>query len=206
MKFVFYLFPYSSLISWIKASNASAICAAGGITGGAISASMGGSFWSGFKAGALSSAVGWGVSKLAENYLDPQMQKKRADAQAKAEEILGVDKNEKANQLKSWNDVDNMVEATGHDGYDVQQQLKQLWVDTYGEDPGLISGNNFDFTSGGVLKVGELGNTLKFDNLHIRLEAGGGINYHYDYFNIMKTPLVHIMFDTIWQGVKFGKW
>jgi RHS repeat-associated protein len=165
---------------------------AGGVYGGYVSESMGGSFANGFKTGAISSAVGWGVDRGMQ-YIADKVQ--RNEAMKAAENLLNADKTFKNQQLKScWDKEDTHHAAEVDNVTETWEELKALWLKTYGTDQNLQISNNFDLT----------GDAMKFNNLHIRLDLQNNqILYHYDSFDIVKFPIVHIMIDCLYQGFRF---
>ena len=166
---------------------------AGGLYGGVVSELTGGSFAEGFKTGAISSAVGWGVNRGMRQYLAKSEQ--RAQAMARAKEILNIKEDFMNNELETWTDRDYMKQYEDSDVNQKWAEVVKVWNETYGAGKNLKLSNNFDLKA----------ESLKFNNLHVRLEKGI-ITYHCDYVDIVRNPLGHIVTDTLFQGFWYWNW
>ena len=166
---------------------------AGGLTGGIYSAATGGNFWQGFKTGAIGSAVGWGVSK-GVNYLY-----KSVSARAEIEKTLNIQKTStsiwnKTEQIPFLSDPLSPNEFATPENIN---RIRELSNQLIGNDLNAKISVNFDLTNA---------ETHKFGNLHIRISPGNVMSYHYDNLLTVRTPVLHTIFESLYQGIRYWNW
>jgi hypothetical protein len=170
----------------------------GGVVGGVFSVAQGGKFWNGFAAGAGGAAAGFLGNELGE-YL------KRTKVEREfAERVAEIDENTKA-ALKDY----------GLGPIEVHEITKQMWDEIEGvfKDFNLPWEKSFrtrDLDTKAVMRFGKMhirfgteAMTHRTDNGKkynaYKLNKGAG-NVHYDRFDPILNPILHVLFDSWYQG------
>lgn len=157
---------------------------AGGLYGGAVAKWMGGSFADGAATGFIASTVGWAVNRASIKQITKA--EELSANQGYVEDKIRSDAEYKAAESKRWIDPDNMR----HFDMSYWDEFSALSNKTLGSNFNGRLSQNFDLVS----------KTIKFGLLHLRSDG----TYHYDRYNIVRAPIRHIIFDTLWQWWRYG--
>jgi hypothetical protein len=171
----------------------------GGLVGGGFSVLNGGDFWTGFRNGAIGAAAGF-----IGNEITKYVQQRNAEEKYMKKTLGLTDEDVRMLKKYGWDKI-KTFDCVDNDA--VWEILKGDHLS--GELPDVIEWlRNRDIDPNAIIKAGRM---------HIRYGSedminGGGynmisghINVHYDRFDVIMFPLLHLTFDSLYQwslGVK----
>lgn len=169
----------------------------GGLVGGGMSALTGGNFWSGAMNGAIGGAVGF-----VANEVSAYVKQTRAQQKYKREK-LGLSKQQvKALRRYGLGKI-NLKEFEGENATKIWNELKAEHTH-YNELTEYLTTKDYDPEA--IIKEGRMhlryGSEKMVNKEAYQLNTVGKMNVHYDRFDVVLFPVLHLLFDTGFQATK----
>jgi RHS repeat-associated protein len=172
----------------------------GGVVSGVFAEAQGGNFWNGFAAGAAGAAAGF-----LGNELDKYIEKTRR-SQKFVKDLMKID--EKYLKKYGLGKIRTSPNIFDQD-YELWNEIKSVF-ERY--DIPLDGLRTRDYDSEAIIKLGKMHIRYGSDQMthpenykgrkHAAYNLNDcSINIHYDRFDVVLNPVLHFLFDTVYQGI-----